>query len=273
MPDQLILGIDAAWSEKAPSGVALVRQSGERCSCLGLAPSYEAFLCLAQGQAVDWSAKPTGGTPDAAQLLDAVSVLAGTTPTVVCIDMPLSMDPISGRRSAEERVSKIYGGAWCAAHSPSATRPGRISDQLRMDFAAHGYRLATTAPESWATPCLVEVYPHPAIVRLMNLKRRLEYKVSKASKYWPHTSTAAHRQFLVDNLSALRTTLACRIESIVLDIPAGNQRQSMADLKRIEDALDALVCCWVGVEYLAGRAEPLGDSSAAIWCPGRTSPA
>ena len=31
--------------------------------------------------------------------------------------------------------------------------------------------------------------------------------------------------------------------------------------------LDAVVCAWMAVEYPAGRAVPLGDDDAAIWCP------
>ncbi|MDW7774366.1 MAG: hypothetical protein SCH71_15885 [Desulfobulbaceae bacterium] len=38
-------------------------------------------------------------------------------------------------------------------------------------------------------------------------------------------------------------------------------------LKRYEDALDALVCAWVGVKFLEGETQPLGDETAAIWCP------
>lgn len=40
-----------------------------------------------------------------------------------------------------------------------------------------------------------------------------------------------------------------------------------ARLKRYEDAIDALVCGWVGIRYLAGDAVGHGDATAAIWCP------
>jgi predicted RNase H-like nuclease len=40
-----------------------------------------------------------------------------------------------------------------------------------------------------------------------------------------------------------------------------------AALKRYEDALDALVCGWVGIEYLGGRCTAFGDTAAAIWTP------
>lgn len=40
-----------------------------------------------------------------------------------------------------------------------------------------------------------------------------------------------------------------------------------ARLKRHEDALDALICAWVGVQYLAGSIRAFGDEDAAIWTP------
>jgi predicted RNase H-like nuclease len=38
-------------------------------------------------------------------------------------------------------------------------------------------------------------------------------------------------------------------------------------LKAYEDALDAIVCAWVGVCALEGRATPLGNELSAIWVP------
>jgi hypothetical protein len=40
-------------------------------------------------------------------------------------------------------------------------------------------------------------------------------------------------------------------------------------MKRYEDALDPPVCCWVGSPFLSGDADPLGDKTAAVWCPTR----
>jgi hypothetical protein len=37
--------------------------------------------------------------------------------------------------------------------------------------------------------------------------------------------------------------------------------------KAWEDVIDAIVCCWVGLEWLADAAEPYGDEDAAIWVP------
>jgi predicted RNase H-like nuclease len=57
------------------------------------------------------------------------------------------------------------------------------------------------------------------------------------------------------------------IGDIPLVLPNPSEVRSLAEFKRYEDALDALVCAWVGMEYLAGRAVPYGDDQAAIWIP------
>jgi predicted RNase H-like nuclease len=36
-----------------------------------------------------------------------------------------------------------------------------------------------------------------------------------------------------------------------------------------EDTLDTVVCAWIAVCALEGRAVPFGDESSAIWIPGR----
>jgi predicted RNase H-like nuclease len=41
----------------------------------------------------------------------------------------------------------------------------------------------------------------------------------------------------------------------------------LARLKGVEDALDAIVCAWIGAEVMRGRAQPYGDETAAIWVP------
>ena len=37
--------------------------------------------------------------------------------------------------------------------------------------------------------------------------------------------------------------------------------------KAVENALDAVICAWIGYEYANDRAESLGDRIAAIWTP------
>jgi predicted RNase H-like nuclease len=115
---------------------------------------------------------------------------------------------------------------------------------------------------------LIEVYPHPAIVQLLRLKKRLPYKVARSGRYWrsetPRPGIAVRIDRLLAAFNALRIALDQHIDRIELPVLAPVR---LSRLKPLEDALDALVCCWVGIEFLEGRTEAYGDSTAAIWVP------
>jgi predicted RNase H-like nuclease len=184
-----VLGIDAAWTEKEPSGVALIEDSQGGWRCVAVTPSNDSFLALAEGTSVDWNAKSRGALPDVARLVAASErLLSGRQLTVVTVEMPLSTKPITGRREADAAVSKAYGGRGAAVHSPSSERPGVISDQLTRDFAASGFPLATRATPVGTPNRLVEIYPHPALMTLTGAGYRLPYKVNRSRKYWPKSS-------------------------------------------------------------------------------------
>jgi predicted RNase H-like nuclease len=61
--------------------------------------------------------------------------------------------------------------------------------------------------------------------------------------------------------------LDARIEGVsaALPIPAPDCRG--CELKVFEDALDAVVCAWVGDFVLDGKAKAIGDETSAIWVP------
>ena len=64
----IILGIDAAWTGRGSSAVALLGTSGSERHVIGVAPCYAGFIGLADARQVEWI-KPPGGAPDVAQLL------------------------------------------------------------------------------------------------------------------------------------------------------------------------------------------------------------
>lgn len=124
-----ILGIDAAWTVKEPSGVALLAGSAGEWRCVTVTPSYDSFLALAEGVPVDWTVKARGAVPEASRLVTAAErLLGGGKVAVVTVDMPLATVLIAGRRAADSAVSRVYGGKGAAVHSPNAERPGIISD-------------------------------------------------------------------------------------------------------------------------------------------------
>lgn len=148
-----VLGIDAAWTEREPSGVALIADEGRGWGLVEAAASYEAFLRPAS--ATDPVSRHSGSMPDAVALLTAACGKTGSTVDLVAVDMPLSLTPIVSRRASDDQISKAYGARHASTHTPSATRPGQLSDDLRLGFHGVGYPLAVTEPDDRA---LLEVY-------------------------------------------------------------------------------------------------------------------
>lgn len=249
-----VLGIDAAWTLTQPSGCALIVETETGWRVAACEPSYGHFI----GEPTD---HPRGTRPDPAALMEACRRHTGRTPDLVAIDMPLSLTPITGRRASDNAISRFYGSRAAGTHSPSAVRPGPISDALRAGFAAEGFELLTT---SIRTPGLLEVYPHPALIELMEEPRRLPYKRSKTRIYWPGLPQDERRARLANVWQAIIARLDQAIEG------AGSALPMVATgplPKDTEDMLDAIVCAHVGTLALQGRACPYGDEVSAIWCP------
>lgn len=263
-----ILGIDAAWTRNQPSGVAVVERTALGWRCRAVAPSYGTFIALAHGIPVDWNTgSMPGSDPPVKKLLEATSRLTGSYVSLVAIDMPVATVPITGRRIADNKISKTFGSRNCSTHSPSTVRPGILGATLSREFQLLGYKIATTSDPSGALDRLIEVYPHTALLSLLGRNERVRYKVSKAGKYWPGLSVSERRTAILRELHAIRAGLQAEFDVCDLPLPDLGTIPPQRMLKRFEDALDALVCAWVGTRYIEKRALAFGDSTAAIWCP------
>jgi predicted RNase H-like nuclease len=252
----VVLGIDAAWTQHNPSGVALAVKASGGWILAALAPSYATFEALA-GVA-------SGAGPDARRLLAAARALAGRPVDLVAVDMPLARSPIVGRRPSDIAISKAYGARKAATHSPSAIRPGRISDDLRAGFEAEGYPLAT---DVFTGPALIEVYPHPALIEFLGERYRLEYKAGKTLTYWPELDAPQRRANLLEVWRKILAELETRIAGVEAALPLPTPGIVGARLKALEDQLDAVICAAVGIAALNGDAKAFGDAESAIWVP------
>lgn len=171
-----VLGIDAAWTLKQASGVALVVEHPKGWQLIAVAPSYQHFQALADpGRTIE--PRPSGSSPHPLQLIAAAEALCDRSVDLVAIDIPLAQSPIVKRRASDDAVSKAYGGRKCGTHSPNASRPGRISDELQEGFEGAGYPLQTCMVEP---PGLIEVYPHPALVELFGLQRGCRTRLQRS---------------------------------------------------------------------------------------------
>jgi predicted RNase H-like nuclease len=138
---------------------------------------------------------------------------------------------------------------------------------LQRSFEVAGFTLATADGTRRESRALLEVYPHAALMALLGLDRRFPYKVSRSAQYWPELSREERAMRLLGQWRAIRRALARELGPISLPLPRAAAGMPLASLKRYEDALDALVCAWVGTLYGQGRTEAFGDADSAIWAP------
>jgi predicted RNase H-like nuclease len=264
-----ILGLDAAWTEGQPTGVALIEEAGSGWRVSAVAPSYDTFIRLARGLAVDWNEPRFDGSwPNTRDILDAARALSPATVSVVALDMPIASVPIESRRAADRAISRAFGSRGCSTHSPTATRPGPLGVGLMSQLDEAGFPIATCVPGHLGrTPSTIEVYPHPALLTLRSCDYRVPYKVSRSRKYWPGASVELRISRLLDEFAGIRDALQRELGPLPFDLPAASETPTLARLKRYEDALDAVVCAWVGLRFLQRRARCHGDETAAVWVP------
>ena len=256
-----VLGIDAAWTLTNPSGVALVIECADGWELVDVAGSFNEFLATAEDNPI---LRHQGSTPDPAALISAAAKKAGRNVDLVAIDMPLSMAPITERRVCDNIISSLYGAKGAGTHTPSAVRPGKVSDELRGGFDQLGYPLATSEIVGQS---IIEVYPHPALIELANAARRLPYKYSKIRKYWPSEAPDARRQRLLDTWLQIIELLDTKIAGVAATLILPHSGARGHEMKAFEDKLDAVVCAWVGACVLDGKALAYGDTESSIWVP------
>ncbi|MCG3157638.1 MAG: hypothetical protein DKINENOH_04274 [bacterium] len=266
-----ILGIDAAWTAHQPSGVALLcARNNAKPELLALGRSYDEFLASERLAEIDWGGRVRGCLPPIDALLSHCQQLSGAWPQIIALDIPLSPQPLRGRRVCDNAVTAAYVSRGAGTHTPNAQRPGPISASLFHQLRAAGYHWHTHGAAPRAKRVFLETYPHPAIIELMRLPMRLAYKTARLSQYWPEASPDLRRRRLCRNLEALRAALAEEIAGVTSLVPAANavhRLGSAARLKGLEDCLDALACAWIGYQCWRGRARAYGSKEAAIWIP------
>lgn len=202
-----ILGIDAAWTTTEASGVALLVERAGQWRCAAVAPSYTEFIAQSEGSRTNWLAHAfTGTAPDVARVLRAAKILAGGPVRLVTLDMPVATEAFSSPRAADDAISNQFGSRWCSAHTPNANRPGPLGALLSREFFGAGFPLETTSPLKGA-PALIEVYPHPALLSLLKRERRVPYKVSKSTKYWPKSDVSSRVTALLAEFRTMHAAL------------------------------------------------------------------
>jgi predicted RNase H-like nuclease len=131
-----------------------------------------------------------------------------------------------------------------------------------------GYPLFTSSlVAAHLRPGTIEVFPHPALLVLLDRKYRVPYKVSKSLRYWKDATVAERIINLLAEFDQIERGLGRVFGDTHIPLPPASEVTTLSFLKRYEDGLDALVSAWVGSKFVAGTVTAHGDASAAIWVP------
>lgn len=213
------VGIDLAWGERAPSGVAVLDESG-------------ALVHLSRATTDEQIA-------DAIRDHVAVDCLVG-------IDAPLVVNNPTGNRPCEAALNHDFARFDAGTHPTNTGKP---------EFSAgpRGARLATRLgldidSDQPANRRAIEVYPHAALVALFGLGRTLKYK-QRTNRPFPLLHAEMVRLIsLIEALDHARLPLrvaGCAAWSAVVAGVVGATRKG--ELRHAEDQLDAVVCAYVAM--------------------------
>jgi len=218
------LGLDLAWSDRNPSGLAAIDEAGTILDARADLRS--------DGDVLSWIRMWRGSCG------------------VIGIDMPTIVRNPGGARRAENELRSVFGRYGAGPHPanlarfPDGGRAARFIAELAADGVVETPQIVPRDPRTVA----IEVFPHPAHVRLFDLPGIFKYK--KKARPWPDVLAEWERY------RGALATLARADPPLVLDerIPA---RVGMRGYKRWDDTLDALSCAYI---------------ASFVWCWGSAPP-
>lgn len=207
------VGVDLAWGERNPTGVAVVDAEG---------------VLRHVGPAVT--------DADILGVLDPY--LAGDC--VVAFDAPLVVTNPSGTRPCEAALNRDFRRFDAGAH-PSNTglawfadggRGARLCRELNLDLD----------PYSSSSRKGLEVYPHAAAVSLFGLTKTLKYKQKSGRDLELLRSELLRLMTFIEGLDELDVATSAQWADLKA-LALGATRK--AQLRRAEDPVDAVLCAYV----------------------------
>ncbi|GGF47597.1 hypothetical protein GCM10011519_22050 [Marmoricola endophyticus] len=196
--------------------------------------------------------------------------LAGLAPAVIGIDAPIVVPNASGMREAERQVGRTWGRFGASAYPSHRGFAHFDPPRAEVLCARQGWAPDPGLTGSPAAPVALEVYPHPAIVALLDLDRVLAYKAKKGRSV---ADRQAAFRVLLDGLTRVAPLRLgehprwAEIRTAVADA----RRQ--VDLERVEDEVDGIVCAHLAWRWHHDRdwLTVYGDASAGyVVVPART---
>lgn len=161
------------------------------------------------------------------------------------IDAPLIINNVTGQRDCERELSQEYGARYASCHASNTTLyPNAASTTLAQSLSKAGYfHLGNPEKEKWQIEC----YPHPALIEIFNLPERLPYKKGTVAKKKQGQVNLANHLKSLESSAILKLTFD---DTCTAFLDEDHIRlQAGSSLKQNEDALDSIVCAYIGALY------------------------
>ena len=215
--DVYFVGVDLAWGDRSPTGVAAVDESG---------------VLRHVGAA--------GGDDDI--LAQLQPYVAGAC--VVAIDAPLVVVNPSGNRPCEAALNRDFRRFDAGAH-PANTGLAWFADGGRGARLCRALGLDLD-PYTFARRRAFEVYPHAASIALFSLPKTLKYKQKQGREVSGLRSELLRLMGFLEELRTAEPSLdvaSCQRWRELREAVQQSTRKSQ--LRRAEDPVDAVMCAYI----------------------------
>ncbi len=238
-----IIGVDLAWGDRRPDGIAGIEIEGGHPSLF-----Y------------------TGRVLGDPALLRLINDLTGKGPALLAIDGPILCPVQDGMRPVDRLTHVLFGRQHAGCHPPNASvrpRPQRIARRLKRRGFSTAFSLDEPRQlrERDGKPLRrqIEVYPHPATLRLFHLDRIIKYKRGRVEER--RRALAQLQQLIADLLPRLDPPV--RVGRGGWNLFKEDPRDLRGEAhKALEDGLDAVICAIVGLLHWwhgGQKTQVLGD--------------
>jgi predicted RNase H-like nuclease len=237
-----IVGIDLAWrAERNPSAIAVGRLDGKSIEIIQVH-------------------KGVVGLNNIIRLIDEMGEFVGKIEGVA-IDASLIINNVSGQRECETLITRSYGGRKAGCHSSNLTLyPDPDSVKLANALSERGHQhLSSPGQQSTDNKWMIECYPHPALIEIFELPERLLYKKGRVDQ--KRTGQVNLAQLLRELAYSTKMALSLAPSLHYLLDESTILKNKGRALKEHEDALDSIVCAYIGALYsLQPDEKVFGDS-------------
>lgn len=215
------VGVDLAWKEKNPSGLAIIDEKGQLLDSRNMWTDEEIIAYIRQH---------------------------GSDGAVVAIDASLAIPNEEGSRECERELTKDFGrynaGTYPSNRNLHLKLFGRLRGEELVHALASDFQPGITPPqeiviEQGMVKQLIEVYPHASMVQLFQLDEIIKYKKGRVTQ---RREEMGRYIGYLKKLSEMEPALIWKgAENLDLNLDELRGQR----LKAFEDRLDGIFCAYV----------------------------